>query len=111
EVRPCDEPHRIIDLEPSTAIDDRRVQREHPPDIAFGAPVEVSYVFARSGVGESRAAEGDAGDGERCEDQRLMLPGEPGIPPGDRCDTKRGGGKPNTDHRRYGNLDHPEDSA
>ncbi len=97
--------------EPSATVDDRAIQCEHPTDIAFGAPVEVSVACTCAGVGESRPAEGDARDGEGCKDQRLVLPGEPGITPRDRRDAKRRGGQPNTDHRRYGDLDHCENGA
>src|SRR5690242_13452508 len=40
-----------------------------------------------------------------------MLPREPWITRGDRRDTEGRGGEPNTDHRRYGHLDDPEDCA
>src|SRR5689334_12268355 len=63
---------------------------------------------ARLAAGESRTAKSDAGDGESRKDQRLMLPGERRIAPGNRCDAERRGGKPDTDHRRHGDFDHRE---
>ena len=111
EVRSCDEPDRIVNSEASAAVDDCTIQCEHPADIALGAPVEVSVACACSGVGESGSAKGNARDGDGRKDQRLVLPSEPGIAPRDRRDAERRGGQPNTDHRRYGDLDHPENSA
>src|SRR5205085_9367757 len=104
EVRPGDEPGRIVDSEPSAAVDNCAIQCEHPTDIALGASVEVSVTCICSGMGESCPAESDTGDGEDREDQRLVLPGEPGIAPGDRRYAERRGGQPDTDHRRYGDL-------
>src|SRR5262249_25849447 len=71
---------------------------------------------ARSGAAEGRAAEDDADDGEGCEDQPLVLPGELRIAPGDgrdgeRCGGERCGGEPNADHRRYGDIDDAENGA
>src|SRR6516164_4951777 len=61
-------------------------------------------------MGEGRSPKDDAGNSEGCKDQRLVLPGEPGIAPSDHCDTKRGRGEPDANHRGYGDLDHAENS-
>ena len=108
EVRSCDEPDRIVNSEASAAVDDCTIQCEHPADITLGAPVEVSVACACSGVGESGSAKGNARDGDGRKDQRLVLPSEPGIAPSDHCDTKRGRGEPDANHRGYGDLDHAE---
>src|SRR6516225_10743822 len=111
EVRPRDEPNRIVDFHPPAAVDDRSIQRQHPSDMAFGAPVEALFAPGRSGTSEGGPAECDTADRERRKDQRLVLPGKPGISPSDHRHAERCGGEPDAHHRRHGDLDYGEDSA
>src|SRR5262245_30680425 len=92
EVRSCDRPDRIVDFKPSAAIDYRAVQSEHPADVTFGAPIEMPIGVRGSIAGEDHSATRHTGDGESCEDQRLVLPCETRSKPGNCGDAHCRGG-------------------
>src|SRR5215471_5841986 len=68
-----DRPAGVIDFKTPATIDDRPVQREHPADIALGAPVEAALARRWSDMSESGPAKSDARNRQERKDQTLML--------------------------------------